>query len=306
MEGFSNDRYIIWSAVAIHVEEKGAKIIQQAQDIKDVYLREVRPNEFRLTSRTGIILSDIFEPPEELKYEFSLKRLGEIIMLEGEKSVLDKLAYSMETPSVIFIDGPIVDPPTYTEKDYIKKRCDTIKLLLERKNIIIGCVKRIRERYLLDTLEGEVNKKVLESLPNDQHLILSIFTKERTITNEERPLATNVFRIGEDNKIYKMYEENGIKVYSFFYENDKKSPVLRFDIPVLSDEGNMEKIVKKNILPFIVKWSYPNLPSPLPVELAHQKCKLEKDSTEILYEEMITSKRILPREFQILFEKMRM
>jgi hypothetical protein len=46
-------------------------------------------------------------------------------------------------PSVLFIDGPIVDPPLCRRQDYIRYRCSAIKECLGRNIKVIGCAKPV-------------------------------------------------------------------------------------------------------------------------------------------------------------------
>src|SRR5207249_2447130 len=80
------------------------------------------------------------------------------VMLVGEtKALMDWGARARS--SIVFIDGPIVDPPFHRTglDDYVSDRCDAIKKCMTG-NLLVGCVKRSRDRFHAEFLEGKLSE----------------------------------------------------------------------------------------------------------------------------------------------------
>src|SRR5207247_1995658 len=76
----------------------------------------------------------------------------------------------------VFIDGPIVDPPFHTEtmEDYVTDRCDAIRKCIAG-NMLIGCVKRSRDRFYAEYLTEALSEPLLKQYPSDQHFLAFMF-----------------------------------------------------------------------------------------------------------------------------------
>ncbi|MEM1574157.1 MAG: DNA double-strand break repair nuclease NurA [Candidatus Methanomethylicaceae archaeon] len=239
---------------------------------------------------------DIFwagiEEIEELE-DYKVKRIASIRMLIGEtKAILNWGTLNKE--AYVFIDGPIVDPPviSYGGEKYIEYRCRGIKKCLE-KSIVIGCVKRSRDKfyieYLKDLISEESEKKYLNQFPSDQHLMAYIFAQVRS-KGYYGPLFTKWIDISSSNSVYKLYKDEGIHIVSLFFQKDVKSKILRLDVPFLEPlSEKLEKIDNEimHIVKAVNEWTYPGQDSPVPVLLAHNKCNIREGCAEILYEEII-------------------
>ncbi len=253
-----------------------------------------------------VFWADIDEIDEQVNP--NIKLIGEEKMLAAEsKAILNWGSKGIK--SVVFIDGPIVDPPfsfRYDE-DYINYRCEAFRTCL-RNSIVIGCVKRIRDRFFINHIINEFDVKQTESFPTDQHLMLLLFTKLR----QKIPLGslyTSWIDITELNTKppYRDYKENEVYIVSFFYERDIRSKVLRIDIPFTfppSENVDLVNSTVSKVINTLDYWTYPGQ-DPLPVLLAHEKCNIRKGAAEVLYEEILTKTRSVDPFDQLVASRMR-
>jgi len=213
--------------------------------------------------------------------------------------------------SIIFIDGPIVDPPSKSSEEYVKDRCEGIKKCLEH-SIVIGCVKRSRDmfyiRYLEDILSNAVPnvKSYLEGFLTDQHLMLYVFAHARS-KGKQGTLFTKWIDVSSANENYELYKRHGVHVVCLFFQKSRTSPVLRLDIPLLKPpEGypNIDEIVLQAVKATDM-WIYPGQDYPLPVVLAHEKCNIREGCAQVLYEEIITKSRTTDEFEQLILMQLR-
>lgn len=213
-------------------------------------------------------------------------------------------------PSFVFIDGPIVDPPKIVpNEDYIRYRCEGIKKCLE-KSIVIGCVKRSRERFYIQYLENilsdNLEKEYLNQFLTDQHLMAYVFANVRS-GQYLGPVFTKWIDISSVERVYEIYKKYGVYVICLFFQKDITSPVLRLDIPFTNPpEDNIEtaEIVLQAIRATDV-WTYPGQDYPLPVILAHEKCNIREGCAQVLYEEIITKSSTVDPYNQLILTQLR-
>ncbi|MGC9777769.1 MAG: DNA double-strand break repair nuclease NurA [Candidatus Heimdallarchaeota archaeon] len=244
---------------------------------------------------------------EELQEQenYNVVFLSSLKMLLGETKTIREWALSekRKEKSIIFIDGPIVDPPSYPEKDYVEFRCSSIQIALE-KSRLVGCVKKSREKFLIEFLteKYQIDKVLLNSFPSDQHLISCLFsTYRKEIDDYDNPLFTKLVDVSNygNNKSYK---ENGIFIFSFFTQTQPYSRILRVDIPFNTNEIDMDSLrnLSKEYAKIIIEWTLPGQNEPLPIILAHMKCNIRKGCADVLYEEIMTRGIGLSTEDRIL------
>jgi len=210
--------------------------------------------------------------------------------------------------SVVFIDGPIIDPPFSfrNDKDYINYRCEAFRTCL-KNSIVIGCVKRVRDRFFINYLVNELSIKNAKSFPTDQHLMLLLFTKLRQNTSLGSLYTTWIDLNESDVKPHKDYGDNKIYVVSFFYERSIRSKILRIDVPFTFPPSENKDLVDSTIgkvINILDYWTYPGQ-DPLPVLLAHEKCNIRKGAAEVLYEEILTKSRSADPFDQLVASRMR-
>lgn len=242
------------------------------------------------------VAANIFDI-NEIEYP-NLEKEASFQMLIGETKAVNEWFSKGSLPkeSVIFIDGPLVDPPWYSGErrysEYVEDRCNVIKQGIDKNALLIGCVKRVMGRYLInyisnnpDTTDDE--KERVKHFISDAHLISYVFTK-LSIKSPTSLLYTVPINVSHTDETHEAYLKHGIEVYTIFMQKDFSRRPIRLDIAGLSD-GTLDisamaiKTVKTAAL-----WTYPGQNVPLPVEMAHYKCNIRKGCAEVLYDEMIT------------------
>ena len=238
------------------------------------------------------------------------KNVASLMMLTAESKAILNWG-TLNKQSFVFIDGPVVDPPVMTlgGENYIRDRCEGIKKCLKR-SIVIGCVKRARDRFYIQYLENlfpsTLMKDYLSQFLTDQHLMAYIFAHARS-KKYFGPIFTKWIDISSVNKIYKLYKKHGVHVTCLFFQKSMTSPVLRLDIPLLDPpENNLkaDEIILQAIKATNV-WTYPGQDYPLPVILAHEKCNIREGCAQVLYEEIITKSRTVDPYNQLILTQLR-
>lgn len=204
-------------------------------------------------------------------------------MLIRENVALENWA-DKKRKSLIFIDGPIIDPPSYLNKEFVQNRCNAVKKGL-KNSLIIGCVKKSRDTFFLRDYEKRINVN-LNTFPSDQHLFAYLFSLYRNDNEYGGMLFSKPLKPAD--KTFNFYQKNGVHVYTFFFQKSLDSKILRLDIPLTDDKIDDSNIICEKAAAAASDWQYPNQFIPLPVELAHQKCTINEGTAEVLYDEIIT------------------
>jgi len=213
-------------------------------------------------------------------------------MLTGETKAISDWAkkYKSEEKAIIYLDGPIVDPPFFTDDEYVSYRCNALEQALNKSHII-GCVKRSRERFLLDYIKRkfEITSDLINLYPSDQHLISSLFRNFRKRNkNLSSALCTKVINVSSYG-VNRTYSVKGISIFSCFVQVFPYTKILRVDFPIIASktqkikENHFEALINN-----IIKWTLPGQDVPLPILLAHFKCNIRKGCADVLYEEIMT------------------
>ncbi|MGB9693755.1 MAG: DNA double-strand break repair nuclease NurA [Fervidobacterium sp.] len=252
--------------------------------------RVVFPNGF--SGLPQVSISAGIEDIDQHRYP-NVEAEASIRMLSVETKALNEWASSVgERKSVVFIDGPIVDPPYYAEKEYVKYRCEVISKCLDKDIFIIGCVKQVLGKPFINyvtikLLKNDNEKNCLKKFTSDIHLISYVFTKEY-FSGAKGVLTTLPVDISEEDDVHKAYLKHGIRVFSFFMQKDVYSSPIRLDIPQKLDSNTNMKSIMLKAVKMTFAWSYPGHDVPLPVILAHNKCAVRKGCAEVLYDEILT------------------
>ncbi|MHA1344213.1 MAG: DNA double-strand break repair nuclease NurA, partial [Promethearchaeota archaeon] len=229
--------------------------------------------------------------------ESEIKKKLEVIMLEKEteayKNSMELFDDINRTRKIIFIDGPIIDPPAYNDKKYVKFRCDIIKRLLAKNILLIGCVKRIYGNAFCDYIKNIIlDDKLKEKISlylNDSYLISSLIADHRKQNNIHGGIITDFYENNTImNEVLKQYYKYGIQIKSLFFQNSTRHNLIRVDIPFIRmDNINMSEIfeiLKTNL----VEWSYPGIDIPYPVYLAHEFSKIRNGCAQKIYDDIIS------------------
>lgn len=207
-------------------------------------------------------------------------------MLIGETKALEDWG-DKNKESLIFIDGPIVDPPSYNNINYIEYRCASVKKCL-LKSKLIGCVKRSRDAFFIKHFENllGMEEELQKYFPSDQHIFSYFFTTYRFKNNYSGPIFSKFLNLS-DNETYYLYKNEGVNVYSVYFQKSISSKILRLDIPLRHEE--VFEIERRFIeaAKATADWQYPNQYIPMPVELAHEKCKIREGAAETIYDEIL-------------------
>jgi hypothetical protein len=227
--------------------------------------------------------------------DFKPEQDASVKMLTGESKAILNWGISGKE-AIVFIDGPIVDPPWCSNSSYIKFRCDAIKKCL-RKSLVIGCVKRSRDKFYIYELVAskKAKKKTLENFPSDQHLMAYVFANLR-YRGYHGPIFTKWIDIS-NLRINNTYKQNGIQILCSFFQKSVSSQALRLDVPFLGVSEKSAVIDEKmiEVAKAVSDWTYPGQDYPVPVFLAHEKCNIREGCAEVLYDEIITrSKSVDP------------
>ncbi len=236
---------------------------------------------------------------------------AELRMMKSEtKAIMDWAEqHDASIRSIMFIDGPIVDPPSVVDKDYVKYRCKALEKCIKKNILVIGCVKRMKASILLDFImknvfKNETNMDLKERFAWDLNLVTAIFTK-LVVEGAKGVLSTVPICVSETDAAQKAYRDQGIIVNSLYIQKDPTGRPIRVDFPILkSCEESIEAIGEK-IISTVYAWSYPGMDIPLPVFLAHNKCEVRKGCADVLYAEIITRSKSKDPFENILNEKLK-
>ncbi|MEM2292724.1 MAG: DNA double-strand break repair nuclease NurA [Nitrososphaerota archaeon] len=218
-----------------------------------------------------------------------------IRMLEVERKAIEECLLKIgkeDGDKIIFIDGPIVDPPSYHEENYVKRRCETLLRCIEKKILVIGCVKRPLGKPFINyithkVLKNESEKNLVNQFISDAHLLGYLFTGSY-LSNPSGILMSAPFEISNEDRFHQMYLKNGIRIFSIFTQKDPVSRPIRLDIPQRFDFSDDIYLLSERAVKAVFAWLYPGSNIPLPVALAHDKCNIRRGCAEVLYEEIIT------------------
>lgn len=229
--------------------------------------------------------------------EIKIKELLEIKMIQKETEAYNDSIQLFDSSSknhkVIFVDGPVIDPPAYKEEKFVNYRCNIIKNLISNNIILIGCVKRIFSsdfcKYITNLISNEDLKNKIKLYLNDSYLISSLMADYRKQNNFHGVIITDFYKnlIYEKTASYQYYMHD-VEVRSLFFQYSTKHNLIRVDIPFIKSEeidlNNIYEIVKTNL----IEWSYPGIDIPYPVYLAHDFSKIRNGCAQKIYDDIIS------------------
>jgi hypothetical protein len=203
--------------------------------------------------------------------------------------------------SVLFIDGPIVDPPLCRRQDYVQYRCSAIRQCLKHDIKVIGCAKRVKDVHFKKYLKAEIaqsrsEKTKLEMFTSDLQLVAFAFAHHwRQNGKSNKGVYTRPIDVSEATQTYKLYRDNGVRVFSTFVQKSLGEYILRLDLPFLEAELPPRE---NKLLDYVTQivgttfvWTYPDHNIPLPIFVADAKCEIRKGCAQVLYEEIMTRTR---------------
>lgn len=239
----------------------------------------------------------------------SVFRGAELEMLVLESRALMLEAENQQRPRIL-MDGPVADPPFPTPDTYVELRTDALKRCLENELTVIGCVKRVSDRFIPTLLSSSLDAGALSSMqtfPNDMYLMTHALAKYRSKHGYGGPLLTEHFDISHLTPNHKAYWDRGVGILSGFYQHEPNSRVVRVDVPFLRDSfdvaGSSGNEAFRRAAGIFRQLTLPGQSYPVPVMLAHEKCKVRQGAAEVLYLEIMTkSATVSPEDFVTLMQ----
>jgi hypothetical protein len=260
-----------------------------------------------------ILSSSIAQAPEQANaenayYELKMEMFKlEVKMMEECMSKIMEM-YEDDREKIVFMDGPLVDPPTFPRRDqklresyeneYVKRRAETILDGIKNNILTLGIVKKIEGNSLVSNLcsvDG-AEHDVLQKL-NDYTLATLIFKSQYISSflrglakseDEEVILATKPYELPY-NTDYSVYKKYGLYIYSFYILPRLKDPrkrVLRVEIPFDHEpsDAELETCAWKSAK-YIAAAALPGHSVPTPVILAHKACTIPRSAARKVVKE---------------------
>lgn len=229
----------------------------------------------------------------------SIGTLSSEAMLRVETKAIMRWAMRNE-PSVLFIDGPVVDPPLCSDADYIRFRCSAVRECLSRGIRVVGCAKRVKDSHLIQHLRttlarGSRVETQLQLFPTDLQLVAFVFAHRWHVgVQPGDALFTRPIDVSCATPVHRQYRDSGLRILSTFVQKSLGQYILRLDVPILEAEAANEAAVRASVMQAIdaaLAWTYPEQNIPLPIFLAHAKCEVRRGCAEVLYQEIMTRTR---------------
>ena len=233
------------------------------------------------------------------------------LMMTVETKAITSWAKRAPEDSVVLLDGPIVDPPSEKDPDYVNLRCAALTACLARNLTIIGCVKRSFDltfrKHAADVLRRTDSRlaDLLAQFPTDSHLLVFVLSALARSGPPSTYLHTTVVPI-EENPVTELYMEQDLKIVFAYLQRDLGTPILRVEAVVpagLTD--NDLPLFMASVLDLCVQTTYPGNYLPLPVQMAHDKCNIRAGCADVLFEEIMTRARTADPLEQIVLTKLR-
>jgi hypothetical protein len=236
-------------------------------------------------------IEDIFErDPIKVQSE-SIRR-----MMWAESKAIKRCAQTIprDRRTVVFLDGPIIDPPFCTEEKFVDFRCEALKECLDKGVTTIGIVKRVIGRLFIDhiifyLLKNEEEKKLIDDMFSDMNLSCHIFTRmasdcKRSVIHTE---PINMVQ-AKENEVAIIYQKHGVEVVTLLMQKDFCSRPIRVDIAIKKGSDVDLRTIAMEAIKMIYFWSPPGSILPIPIMLAHDKSNIRKGCAEVLYSEIMT------------------
>ncbi|MEM4318159.1 MAG: DNA double-strand break repair nuclease NurA [Candidatus Nitrosocaldus sp.] len=244
----------------------------------------------------AVQIEEINEPdPKEAN------RIAEEKMFLMESKAIKKAALEADNNTILFIDGPVIDPPYYTSEEYIKFRCEAFSNWLSKGAFVLGITKRVLGNlfinFVINNILSNDDKSLIKDLYSDYALACYVFTSLFRNSNGNHIFCTVPFNIldlkdKEDRftkNIYSLaetYNKYNINIYTMLIQTSISAKPIRIDIPIIS--GNQKNLDIQKVCSILKNWSPPSHFLPLPIILAHTKCNIRKGCAEVIYNEIIS------------------
>lgn len=233
------------------------------------------------------------------------------LMMVVETKAINTWAQKAPLKSYVFLDGPIIDPPSERDTEYVNFRCAALRACLSKNIQVVGCVKRSFDKTFKTHVQKILSAKddklgtLVSQFSSDIHLVvfmLSFLARKMPPSNY---LYSQIVPI-EDNHVTQLYFKQGLRIYFTYLQRDIGSSPLRIEIAI-PEEISEEEIPAfiQPTLDLCVTSTYPGYYVPLIVQMAHEKCNIRQGCAEVLFDEIMTRTRASEPLEQIVLSKMR-
>ncbi|MGC8696098.1 MAG: DNA double-strand break repair nuclease NurA [Conexivisphaera sp.] len=239
------------------------------RDMGDAYLILAKAALVRAARFGGEIPYEVVKKPKMISDyvgENNVNNNAIRFMLNLETELLGN---NFESCDVIFVDGPIVDPPVAVTslgadededvpslRTLAKKRADLFRKILEQDKLVIGIVKRFSQRFLLGMItnkyHGDPGLKSRLKNAKERYVAARLMSNEGNASSSPMILgwinwdehlsgSPEFHEISSLLEAYGSYrnEWNGIiTIYSGYYRTSLSSPPVRIDVPVANGRSD--------------------------------------------------------------------
>ena len=209
-----------------------------------------------------------------------------------------------ENNGILFLDGPVIDPPFSAPKEYLHRRTFACKEAFVREIQVVGIVKRIQGTLFINQYRSHFSNKEaveFENLMSDKnfavHVLTNFLESDRCSIAYTEPVvlaesSTGGTMVGKEGRsVAEKYHEEGVDVITFLMLNGYVTNPIRVDIAVPNATSIDKKTVVENVIRHVVRWAAPGRHLPIPVILAHEKCNIGQGAAEILFTEFISGSK---------------
>jgi len=233
----------------------------------------------------------------EINVHVFVERIKEELGIDPEKVVITNMLLresmlineaSQKGARLIFIDGPIIDPPDLIDKEYVRKRVDNLVESLRRETIIVGIVKRFNSSVIasMSSIKHDLtDQDVVPVLFNTIYklgkfpLEVGLFTNPILIAEENGERLSSAFKVYASEFSKKGYE---FRIWTSFAQAGYAHRPFRVEI-LASDDEDIHAILQ-----YIFQWISPGMSIPLPIYLAHYSCLIRKRAAQLVFSEALS------------------
>lgn len=233
------------------------------------------------------------------------------LMMAVETKAISSWARRAPANSFVFLDGPIIDPPSCKDPVYVNLRYAAIAACQAKGMTVVGCVKSsfdtVFRDYVRKLLPATDTKSDVRAsmFPTDTHLLVFVLSALASKSAAPGVYLTSPIPL-EDNAVSKLYSQKGLRVVLTYLQKDVGARLLRVEcaIPRDLDEAQIPAFLNP-VIDLVVATTYPGYYLPLPVQMAHEKCNIRQGCAEVLYDEIMTRSHASGPLEQIVISKLR-
>lgn len=239
-----------------------------------------------------------------------IKRKAVITMMTGEtKAIRSIISDRRMRNGIIFIDGPIIDPPTVKDREYISYRVDSFKLALVRHNEIVGIVKRYSSKLFLGNVLGNSLGVIAQ---NDRFFIPIIFNlyRQKFDVAADSSLYTTPFKLCENletavnSEVFRLYEEtltlDDINIYGMYFQH--KLGVRSLKVEFFAEDDSDAQRKAKRIVSILRRTMVPGTYLPLPIILSHETSLIRRRVAKALFSNAISKFISEASDYDIIYD----